>query len=77
VTGPRPALDALRALRVPVLLLVAANSRTHDPTMVASRAGAMLPCVETAVLPGVSHHALPQAAPPELTRHLIDFLSGS
>ncbi|MFG2358518.1 alpha/beta fold hydrolase [Streptomyces sp. NPDC048521] len=77
VTGPRPAPDALRALRVPVLLLVAANSRTHDPTMVANRARATLPCVETAVLPGVSHHALPQAAPPELTRHLIDFLSGS
>ncbi|MEU0003701.1 alpha/beta hydrolase [Streptomyces sp. NPDC006314] len=77
VTGPRPAPDALRALRVPVLLLVAANSRTHDPAMVANRAGALLPRVETAVLPDVSHHALPQGAPPALTRHLIDFLSGS
>ncbi|GGZ70351.1 hypothetical protein GCM10010389_04700 [Streptomyces echinoruber] len=31
VTGPRPAPQALRALEVPVLLLVAANGRVHDP----------------------------------------------
>ncbi|WP_432169866.1 alpha/beta fold hydrolase [Streptomyces sp. 1222.5] len=76
VTGPRPAPDALRALRVPVLLLVAANSRTHDSTQVTARAAALLPRVETAVLPEVSHHALPGAAPDALTRHLIGFLSG-
>ncbi|MFJ5971748.1 alpha/beta fold hydrolase [Streptomyces sp. NPDC093060] len=88
VTGPRPAPDALRALEVPVLLLVAANSRTlpHSrlrssggtpiPTTVTSRAAATLPHVETVVLPGVSHHALPQAASPGLARHLTDFLSG-
>lgn len=75
VTGPRPAPDALRALDVPVLLLVAANSRTHDPREVAARAVAMLPHVETAVLPDVSHHALPQAAPAEPARRLTDFLS--
>ncbi|ARP69919.1 alpha/beta hydrolase [Streptomyces pluripotens] len=77
VTGPRPGPDALRALNVPVLLLVAANSRTHDPWEVADRAGALLPHAEIAVLPDVSHHALPQAAPPALTRHLTPFLSGS
>ncbi|GHI08238.1 carboxylesterase [Streptomyces cellostaticus] len=76
VTGPRPAPQALRALDVPVLLLVAANSRTHDPREVAARAAAMLPHVETAVLPDVSHHALPQAAPAALARRLTDFLSG-
>ncbi|MGW7792323.1 alpha/beta fold hydrolase [Streptomyces tricolor] len=75
VTGPRPAPKALRALRVPVLLLVAANSRTHDPQEVRGRAGALLPHAETAVLPGMSHHALPQAGPETLTRHLTDFLS--
>ncbi|MFG2885082.1 alpha/beta fold hydrolase [Streptomyces sp. NPDC048297] len=75
VTGPRPAPDALRALDVPVLLLVAANSRTHDPVTVAVRAGALLPRVESAVLADVSHHALPQAAPDDLTRRLTDFLS--
>jgi pimeloyl-ACP methyl ester carboxylesterase len=76
VTGPRPDPAALRALTVPVLLLVAANSRTHDPARVAARATALLPHVETAVLPDVSHHALPQAAPDGLARRLTDFLSG-
>ncbi|MEV6111740.1 alpha/beta fold hydrolase [Streptomyces sp. NPDC052109] len=76
VTRPRPAPGALRALDARVLLLVAANSRTHDPHEVTSRAGALLPHVETAVLPGVSHHALPQAAPAGLARHLTAFLTG-
>ncbi|WP_190014151.1 alpha/beta fold hydrolase [Streptomyces lucensis] len=76
VTSPRPAPDALRALEKPVLLLVAASSRTHDPTEVVARAGALLPHVRTAVLPEVSHHALPHAAPDALVRHLIEFLSG-
>ncbi|MEU9652846.1 alpha/beta fold hydrolase [Streptomyces sp. NPDC048110] len=75
VTGPRPAPDALRALDVPVLLLLAGNSRTHDPAGVAARARTLLPHVETAVLPDVSHHALPQAAPPGLGRRLADFLA--
>ncbi|MFI8945673.1 alpha/beta fold hydrolase [Streptomyces sp. NPDC053750] len=77
VTGPRPAPDALRGLDVPVLLLLAGNSRTHDSAEVAARARALLPRVETAVLPDVSHHALPHAAPPELGRRLSGFLAGS
>ncbi|MFF7755817.1 alpha/beta fold hydrolase [Streptomyces sp. NPDC007971] len=77
VTGPRPAPEALRALGVPVLLLVAANSRTHDPREVAARAAAVLPRVETGVLPDVSHHALPQAASADLARRLTAFLSDS
>ncbi|MFF3912387.1 alpha/beta fold hydrolase [Streptomyces sp. NPDC001852] len=76
VTGPRPAPEALRALDARVLLLVAANSRTHDPREVAARAEALLPHVETVVLPDVSHHALPQAAPAALARRLTEFLCG-
>ncbi|MEV8124996.1 alpha/beta fold hydrolase [Streptomyces sp. NPDC085944] len=75
VTGPRPVPEALRALDVPVLLLLAANSRTHDPAGVAARARTLLPHVETVVLPDVSHHALPQSAPPGLGRRLADFLA--
>jgi hypothetical protein len=41
---------------------------------VAARVAAILPRVETCVLPDVSHHALPHAAPPELGRRLSDFL---
>ncbi|WP_406215332.1 alpha/beta fold hydrolase [Streptomyces canus] len=74
VTGPRPTPDALRVLNVPVLLLVAANSRTHDPCEVTTQAGELLPRAEIDVVPGVSHHALPQSAPPELARRLSEFL---
>ncbi|MFD8423685.1 alpha/beta fold hydrolase [Streptomyces sp. NPDC059466] len=74
VTGPRPDAGALRALDVPVLLLVAANSRTHDPRRVAARAAAVLPHVRTVVLPDVSHHALPHVASAELTFRLAEFL---
>ncbi|OLZ69303.1 alpha/beta hydrolase [Streptomyces sp. IMTB 2501] len=76
VTGPRPAPDALRALDTRVLLLVAANSRTHDPREVVAKAAVLLPHVETAVLPDVSHHALPHAAPAALAGRLTSFLSG-
>lgn len=76
VTGPRPAPDALRALKTSVLLLVAANSRTHDADGVTARAAGLLPRVEADFVPGVSHHALPQSAPPELTRRLTEFLDG-
>ncbi|MET9911717.1 alpha/beta hydrolase [Streptomyces sp. NPDC006476] len=75
VTGPRPAPDALRALDMPVLLFLAENSRTHDTYEVAGTADALLPHVETVVLPGVSHHALPQSAPAELGRRLTEFLN--
>ncbi|MEU6421721.1 MULTISPECIES: alpha/beta fold hydrolase [Streptomyces] len=74
VTRPRPEPGALRALEVPVLLLLAGSSRTHDSHRMAARAGAVLPRVETDVLPDVSHHALPQAAPAGLGRRLTGFL---
>ncbi|MFI8532001.1 alpha/beta fold hydrolase [Streptomyces aquilus] len=74
VTGPRPADEALRGLDVPVLLLVAANSRTHDTYKVTARASELLPHAETVVVPDVSHHALPQSAPAELGRRLTEFL---
>lgn len=75
VTGPRPAPDALRGLDMPVLLLLAGNSRTHDTYEVAAKADALLPRAEVDVVPTVSHHALPQSAPAELGRRLTEFLS--
>jgi len=75
VTGPRPSATALRSLHIPVLLLVAAGSRAHDSRQVAARAAESLPRVETAVLPGVSHHALPHTNPAATNRHLLEFLS--
>ncbi|MFF1548588.1 alpha/beta fold hydrolase [Streptomyces sp. NPDC058291] len=76
VTGPRPGPDALRGLRTPVLLLVAANSRTHDVRELTARAGETVRDLETIVLPDVSHHALPSALPCEAGRRLIVFLGG-
>jgi pimeloyl-ACP methyl ester carboxylesterase len=76
VTGPRPAPDALRGLDMPVLLLLAGNSGTYDTSEVARRARDLLPRWETDVVPDVSHHALPQAAPPGLGRRLSEFLRG-
>ncbi|MGW1954074.1 alpha/beta fold hydrolase [Streptomyces sp. NPDC001920] len=77
VTGPRPAPDALRRLELPVLLLLAGGSRAHDPAEVAARAEALLPRVTATTLPGVSHHALPLAAPAEVGRRVTDFLTRS
>ncbi|MER5436729.1 alpha/beta fold hydrolase [Streptomyces sp. NPDC002588] len=77
VTGPRPAAAALRSLDLPVLLLVAANSRTCDIYAVRAEASKALgEAVETAVLPAVSHHGLPPAAPSDLGRRLTGFLRG-
>ncbi|MFI7031827.1 alpha/beta fold hydrolase [Microbispora rosea] len=75
LTGPRPAPEALRALRLPVLLLLAERSRAHDIGRVAASAAALLPRVETAVLPGATHHTLPLAAPPEMDGRIEEFLA--
>ena len=86
VTGPRPAPEALRGLNASVLLLLAGSSRTLPQSrlrstggtpithLVAARAGGLLPRVGTDILPDVSHHALPHAAPERLGRHLTGFL---
>ncbi|MGX1561903.1 alpha/beta fold hydrolase [Streptomyces sp. NPDC055506] len=76
VVGPRPNPGALRALDLPVLVLLAENTRTHNPSKVAARAGKLLPRATTATLPNVSHHALPHAAPAEASRRITDFLTG-
>ncbi|MFF3175155.1 alpha/beta fold hydrolase [Streptomyces sp. NPDC057900] len=76
VTGPRPSPEALRALDVPALVLLAGQGRAHDADRVAATANRLLPHAETAVLPGVSHHALPLHGPTaaELNRRMAQFL---
>ncbi|MBR8641784.1 alpha/beta fold hydrolase [Streptomyces tuirus] len=76
VTGPRPKPNALRRLKLPVLMLLAGAGRVHNPAKVAAGAEALLPRVTTATLPHVSHHALPHAAPPGSSRRITDFLTG-
>ncbi|MBE3008065.1 alpha/beta hydrolase [Microbispora sp. NEAU-D428] len=75
LTGPRPGPEELRGLRSPVLLLLAERSRAHDIGRVAASAAALLPRVETAVLPGATHHTLPLAPPPEMDARIEKFLA--
>ncbi|WP_285565169.1 alpha/beta fold hydrolase [Streptomyces sp. RTGN2] len=78
VTGPRPSAEALRALDVPALILLAEESRAQDTPRVATAVKRLLPRAETVVLPGVSHHALPlhEPAAGELNRRMLRFLDG-
>jgi pimeloyl-ACP methyl ester carboxylesterase len=69
-----PAPDQLRACTVPTLLLLAEQSRAHDIHRVSANARALLPHLVTAVLPGVSHHAVPTQNPAHLNRELREFL---
>ncbi|MFD7735239.1 alpha/beta fold hydrolase [Kitasatospora phosalacinea] len=77
VTGPRPTPAALAALEAPCLLLPAADSRTHHPGTLATRAAGLLPRARVRTLAGVSHHGLPYLRPAELDAELTAFLSPS
>jgi pimeloyl-ACP methyl ester carboxylesterase len=70
----RPSPDRLRASAVPTLLLLAEKSRAHDIHKVSAKARELVPDVTTAVLPGVSHHAVPTERPERLNRELQAFL---
>lgn len=75
VVGRRPKADALRELAVPTSVVLAGRSRTHAPARIAAAAARALPDVETAVLDGVSHHAMPWSRADELNRRVTEFLA--
>ncbi|MFE9630517.1 alpha/beta fold hydrolase [Streptomyces sp. NPDC006463] len=68
VTGPRPDLGGLREL--PVRILFAGRARCHDAARAARTARDALPGARVDVLPGISHHALPLTAAPQIVRLL-------
>ncbi|MET9959856.1 alpha/beta fold hydrolase [Streptomyces sp. NPDC006326] len=68
-TGRRPDLRGLGEL--PVQALFAADARCHDAARAAGAARAVLPDARIDVLPGVSHHALPLTAAPDIARWLV------
>ncbi|WNI25145.1 alpha/beta fold hydrolase [Streptomyces sp. ITFR-16] len=76
VTGPRPSPEALGALTVPTLIVLAGRSRAHHASRVADAAHRLLPHAKTAVLPAATHHTLPldAATAPELTEAIGKFL---
>jgi hypothetical protein len=60
---------------MPVLVVVAARSRAHDPARLADRARATLSDVTIVTMPNVAHHALPYTGARELARHLAGLLA--
>ena len=70
----RPTPQQLRGLTVPTLVLLGEQSRAHDARHIASVARQLLPEVETAVIPGATHHTMPLYDPGELNRQLNAFL---
>ena len=74
VSRPRPAADRLRALRVPTLVLLAAQSRAHDVDKIGATARRLLPEVTTTILSGATHHTLPMHPAAEVDRALLSFL---
>ncbi|MFC4060678.1 alpha/beta fold hydrolase [Planomonospora corallina] len=77
VVGRRPRPEALRSFTAPALVLLAGRSRAHDAHRVASAAGRLLSHAETAVLPGLSHHAMPWHEAAEINRRITGFLEGT
>jgi pimeloyl-ACP methyl ester carboxylesterase len=70
----RPTPQQLRGLTVPTLVLLGERSRAHDPRHIASAARRLLPEVETAIIPGATHHTMPLYDPGEINRQLAAFL---
>jgi pimeloyl-ACP methyl ester carboxylesterase len=74
VMGKRPKPRQLRNATIPTLVLLAGDSRAHDIRRVEAAARLHLPHVETAVLPGLSHHSVPFARATAINSMLLDFL---
>jgi pimeloyl-ACP methyl ester carboxylesterase len=75
VRGKRARARQLRGLTTPTLVLLAGDSRAHAIQRVEAAARLQLPYVETAVLPGVSHHGMPFVRAAALDRMILDFLT--
>jgi pimeloyl-ACP methyl ester carboxylesterase len=70
--GKRPRARQLRGSTTPTLVLLAGDSRAHNIQRVEAAARLQLPHVETAVLPGVSHHGMPFVRAAALNRMILD-----
>jgi pimeloyl-ACP methyl ester carboxylesterase len=73
---PRPPRsEEFSGLEVPVLVVVAARSRAHDPGRVTRRACGQLPNVTIATLAEATHHSIPTEDAHDLVSHLQHFLA--
>jgi len=73
VVGRRPDPTALK---VPLLLLLAGRSGTHDAANVAARARKAVPDARIEILPELTHFAMPTALPAQTNHRIADFLAG-
>jgi pimeloyl-ACP methyl ester carboxylesterase len=69
-----PAPAELAGLTLPVLVVVAARSRAHDPAQIAARARQRLPQVTVETLAQATHHIIPTEDADELTGYIARFL---
>ncbi|MEV4747866.1 alpha/beta fold hydrolase [Streptosporangium sp. NPDC049248] len=74
VTGKRPEPGLLRTLTTPTLVLLAGRGKAHPPHRIAAAATRLLPNAETAVLPDLSHHAMPWHQASDLNARVVGFL---
>lgn len=70
----RPSRSELAGLKPPVLVIVAGQSRAHDPRRVARSARDRLPAASVVTLPQASHHSIPAGDAGELVAHIEPFL---
>ncbi|MGA4540542.1 alpha/beta fold hydrolase [Uniformispora flossi] len=75
LTGPRPRAEALRAIRVPTLVALAAESRAHDSRKVARAAEGLIPGLRTTLVPDATHYTIGVDPPARLLADLADFLA--
>ncbi|MER5453940.1 alpha/beta fold hydrolase [Micromonospora sp. NPDC002389] len=66
--------DELRAIRVPVQLLVAGRSSLLDPRRAAARAAELIPSVRTEIVAGAGH-GLPLERPELVNQRILDFIA--
>lgn len=77
IAGRRPTAAVLRALDVPVLVLLAGRSRVHAIDTVAKRVNRTLPHAVVDTLPDVSHHMIPFTRPGTLNHKLAEFFGNA
>ncbi|HEY3980533.1 MAG TPA: alpha/beta hydrolase [Streptosporangiaceae bacterium] len=70
---PKPA--ELAGMAAPVLVVVAARSRAHDPAQVAARARQRLPEATVETMAQATHHTIPTEDADELTGYMAGFLA--
>ena len=71
----RPADADLRALTMPVLVVLAGKGRQNSVGRLRANAQRLVPNVSITVLTQATHHTIPAVQPAELNRHLTAFLA--